>query len=61
MKVEYLQNNADYGNYVYSLTTTGLNNARIAQDGNYPYYKAMLKGIEKAIGVIKRKLNDKNS
>ena len=52
---------ADSGNYVYSLTTTGANNARIAQAGNYPYRDALLKGIIKAIEIIKRRQNENRS
>ena len=50
---------ADSGNYVFSLTTTGANNARIWQDGNFPYFEALTKGIEKAIEIIKRRKNEK--
>jgi hypothetical protein len=48
---------ADSGNYVYSLTTTGPNNVRISQDGNWPYFEALTKGIAEAIEEIKRRQN----
>ncbi len=46
---------ADSGNYVFSLTTTGDNNSRIWQDGNWPYFEALTKGLDKAIEIIKRR------
>lgn len=46
---------ADSGNYVFSLTTTGANNARIWQDGNWPYFEALTHGLAKAIEVIKQR------
>ena len=46
---------ADSGDYVFSLTTTGANNARIWQDGNWPYFEALTHGLAKAIEIIKRR------
>jgi len=46
---------ADSGNYVYCVDSTGANNHRIAQDGNWPYYEALEKGMRRAIKIIKNK------
>lgn len=48
---------SDSGNYVFSLTSTGPNNDRIWQDGNWPYFEALTKGMEKAIEIIKGRKN----
>lgn len=46
---------ADSGDYVYSLTSTGPNNQRLWQDGNWPYFEALTHGLAKAIELIKKR------
>lgn len=50
MNVDMYQ--ADSGDYVYSISHTGIQNTRLAQSGNYPYPEAREKGILKAISLI---------
>lgn len=52
---------ADSGDYVYSISHTGIQNTRLSQNGNYPYPEAMEKGILKAISLINCKfLKERN-
>jgi hypothetical protein len=49
---------ADSGDYVYSLSSTGPNNTKIWQDGNWPYFEALTKGLQKALEIIKKRRDD---